>query len=555
MSLVYHCSLSDVEFTISATAAQCVNHPQVWYGGAWLGFQAPLLVWLFDAATPGVYYVEPHDTECFWEGWSISREGSGTLVAPLEDTTTTTVRFRTDVDEAGAGRLKVYVDGTLVDTYQPATPAALQDLVSELWIDATGLSGTGQTVHVGTVTATVWRVDDGKVLVADDEPQIVASVKREWPAWVAYATAAGTDFLDYKAGGELYVRSDPQVAQVQVDDDGALYGESTTGPTVYAQRILLAEYVAGATLHLASHPVSQALLLTDCGLVAGSNVGLTKLQQGGSGLTWSQRYPLEATNTAQCAGTVCTGARTELVTGADPGLKFRPAASLDGAWREVAQDAWVGHAGRLGQAIAVENRYLIVFATGGTAYAMRVTQGEGYQAVDLNDLGVGATITIGASDYVCPAVAYDETQRRLVAALQHGADVEVYASSDQGASWTSTLTVADLGQPALWAAQGEMLLVGYRAGAYQGAGGRVVFQRLSYSGAALAAAVIVGPADDGRPAVCRRHGTWELIVLAVKTGSGWTGLSGEAVTAVGAAEYRSVDWGGTWVLKGVGGLG
>jgi hypothetical protein len=162
-------------------------------------------------------------------------------------------------------------------------------------------------------------------------------------------------------------------------------------------------------------------------------------------------------------------------------------------------------------------------------------------------------IVIGAGEDAPASVCVDPHTYDLLAALPNAGGTDLYRSNDQGGTWTKLLTVAGLQYPVLVKRWPYTWLLGYNTGGYQGAEGSLVVQRYVVTETAVAegSVVIVGPADEGRPAFVAADGMrpvfdWALHAFAPKVQE-WTA----AGATPGRAEYVSVDSGQTWELKEV----
>lgn len=157
---------------------------------------------------------------------------------------------------------------------------------------------------------------------------------------------------------------------------------------------------------------------------------------------------------------------------------------------------------------------------------------------------------IGAGDDQAAGLAVLPVRWLVVAAIPNAGDVDLYLSSDLGATWTLVRTEPDLTYPALaWTqTDGRLWMVGYSTTPAGGATGSAVCKvyRTELSSLTLLDSVIVGGSDEGRSALLRKSSDWSLRCVTPKTTT-WT----ETGATPGRAEYTSTDSGKTWELKAI----
>ena len=276
------------------------------------------------------------------------------------------------------------------------------------------------------------------------------------------------------------------------------------------------------------------------------------------GYTWSDRMIVDtlAADTDAVANLLAGDAQTTLLVSTGGVVQVVPMGSLDGGWGtpvtlQTNATPPVDLAEVEACGVPFGNRLCVVAVGGGTVRFWVFSQGEWLQ--------VGSVVNVyepfGAPRF--PALAVHPHNWRFFVATWHGAKTIVSASPDRGAEWhdghdlLGTVWVADvdnLQYPALWCDKDYLWLAGWLEGAYRGAAGKLMVYKYRAQAdlEAAGAGVTVGPADEGRPAIIRRPGTWELMVVAPKVGGGWMDLPG---ATRGIVEYRSVDSGGTWTLQ------
>ena len=273
-----------------------------------------------------------------------------------------------------------------------------------------------------------------------------------------------------------------------------------------------------------THHFTNAIIVTDVGIT--TDVGEHKIQHGPG---WSSRFAVPASSSTTWANILATRARTELVEDAS-GTYIRLAHSLDGDWQSPVEiDAAYTHPFGIG----VNNRLYISAYSNGQQYLLRHNMNAAHDAIS-------DPITIAASDAVPACLAYILPQYHLLCAVQDASTIKLYQSLDQGQTWALAQSLASLEYPYVFAEPDRVWVVGYASSEVQVAS----FFSRDEALPAVAAAVSVGQADEGRSAIIRHPSTKELIVVVPKT-TDW-GL-GEPALAI--AEYSSLDTGQTWTRK------
>lgn len=565
MATLQWCSVADVTVRVKATLAQAASMEEgVWWGGTWFGIYGTMYYRIVTTGgNPGLYYWDPDHAEHYYNNYTVTTDGAGTLVQAFVDgALDVTLRFRI-VTDGEAYQAETTCDEVVVDTYTPPPPGeledplALADLVSWLAFNAGGksVSGAGsETFRVGVPEATVWECEVAgtvKVKVSGGAPAVVASASRNWTVWVP-VIQAGTDPADYRAGGDLFGDGFVGADQLTVDGDGCVYGLSQEGDSfLSSQQITFNKYclAEAVALAIAHHAVSNTLLVTDAGLATGGGAGHHKVQRTAEGYTWSQRYALDDSAGATAANIIATPSRLDLVVGTASGTQFVPMGSLEGGWGEPVT---FGSGLQTPFGLELGERHLVAVVSGQRTWVYVVAPGGEYEAVGE---AVGVHAAFGSPQY--PVLAMHPTTWRMFVAVWHGTATVVNSSHDRGATWADGVPegvvwaaqVDNLQYPYLFCDDANLWLVGYEAGAYRGATGKCVLTqyRAQEDLAVVQSAVTVGPCDAGRPAIFRRPGTRELIAVLPKTGSAWDDFVGE--TGAGIVEARSVDYGATWGLQ------
>jgi hypothetical protein len=287
-------------------------------------------------------------------------------------------------------------------------------------------------------------------------------------------------------------------------------------------------------LHLSYHPVSNEMLVTECGFISG--VGQLRIRPG---TTWSSRVavPTSASYDTACTPTNIFGGHI-LVEDIGPIAFARKQTDLMGAWgsrRELATGM------DLNWAIAMEyNGFLALAGNDGTDVVqfMRFSLDDPYPRFD----AAAAVAVVPCDGLSAPALASFEDLWTLIAASSNLDDVSVLSSIDTGRTWDPRLTVADAGtHPALCSLRTDLWLATYRAESYQGAVGRCEVRRIN--GEAWTVGPVLGPfpCDARRPAIIANQKTYDLTLLTPK-GTEW-GIAG---ATPGIVEYVSKDGGDTW---------
>ena len=295
-------------------------------------------------------------------------------------------------------------------------------------------------------------------------------------------------------------------------------------------------------LHLAYHPVSGELLLTDVGFFPGGGVGQTRIRNGPG---WSERVVVPDSEASFHAVTVAHIYGSDLIEGDiidGAGVFGRKQTDLLGQWDDQVELALSG--GRSWpMAMEYQDRLLLV------ARALR--SGSYYAVLDhlkLNTpythLDPAVAPIIGPTDALtAPWICVLTDYWRLVAGVVRDGNVELYDSVDGGQTWTQREQVPGIIHPTLCSVDKDVFASGYVADSYGGAQGRVTLSKVKVRGETWTVedAVLVGSCDEGRPVVYVDPNTRTLRVLAPKVTT-WA-LSGASPAVV---EYVSKDMGKTF---------
>jgi hypothetical protein len=335
------------------------------------------------------------------------------------------------------------------------------------------------------------------------------------------------------ASHEVYNLADPAVMwEYQTNLDAM--GRWATREWCQADALAL----VARSLAMIGHPVTQAIFVTDCGILAGST-GHHRIENKAAGLTWTERFDLTDDDDVVWANIVLAGPRMEMVQGRTGGVQLQLAASGSGDWnaKRLATADYSSPYGTEG----IGRIYVVAEAADNNAYFVTVP------ADPVPTVTVTPTL-IGPVDGSAGALALIVSNRMLCAAIESGGSIKLYLSMDQGATWTYKQQALIQSYPYLHDdGNGVLWLVGYRTGAYLGASGKLVAQRYDCRQEALptiGGEVTIGAADEGRGALIVRPGTWEHIAVACKAQT-WTAPG----TYPAIAEYRSVDRGNTWTFE------
>lgn len=583
------CSLADVTLDLRATYDEAASGPAwegVGYQGAWLtrsDHSAADMQFrvVYDPAAfgtyvssglpiletgPGLYYwgpawIAPPDGAVM-PTWSYDL-GMPTFFKAfaIGGELTATLRFVTDV--AGFGT--AYCDGDVVDTFTPAYAAALEDLMSALWLQGGPWEGATETFHVSPVTATAWVADTltGKVEVTDGAPSRSIAVGKNWTRWLAWI-ADGGEALKYAAARDLLCEGDYYAGYLdfplRADEDGWLYGVPPLG-----WYILLRKFWDGAAqLSAVWNTVSGKIIVADCNLSVPNSVGhhliSRKLEEQ---LTfhpfpyevrptdaWSERYPMAESLALEYANLTCDNSRIEMVTAeATGGAQCHYMTSLKGQYA-TAQELSGDRNAPFG--VAVDGHLYVIENTGGKAYFVARAGSSGYAALR-------TPVEIGVcDDWTAAALVYVDVTRMLYCGLPRAGVVDLYSSNDQGYTWTQQHEVADLSYPFLSADPKNVWLTGYRNSyvtpgdplPLESMAGRAWVQKYEADSEALTARdalTSIGLSLEGRSAVIVRPGDWGLFAFVPRSYP----MAGPDYGKPGIAEYRSDDTGQTWELNTV----
>jgi hypothetical protein len=317
------------------------------------------------------------------------------------------------------------------------------------------------------------------------------------------------------------------------------------GPFVNAEEVYSGTFIPGVgQLHLARHPVSGLLIVTDCSMLA--NIGQHRI---GGVDGWTERAECPATPSMQTACTVTNISQGNLLIYGDGGGSYlKPQTHLMGEWSAAVPLA-------LGQGLSWpvghNHKGSIAFAgrdSAGAILFFRFDMENGYA----RNAPSGTTYITGSSQDCAPALCTLEETWRMVAAVARATGVTIFSTNDMGESWAEVANVlGDPLHPAVAYHGSDIYVLAYYAETYLGAQGTAKLHRVD----AKATPWVVGdqlaafPCDEGRPAIYVAPTTYEVIVLTPKV-QGW-GVAGPSPAIV---EYRSPDKGTTWsdpVVHGV----
>lgn len=293
-------------------------------------------------------------------------------------------------------------------------------------------------------------------------------------------------------------------------------------------------------LAMTHHAVSRFVMVSDVGLASDGVPGQHNILKQLAGLEWSGRYPHTGTS-YDWGNIIACRDRTEFALGDTSASYLLLGNSVTGDYG-TAYPIGTGYT----KPFCAESRgrFILSASKDGKAYLVRCAKGTPHDLV-------GTAVEIGTQDSDTGAcLAAIEHYGILVAALQESGSIKLYTSTDSGDTWQLRHTVSDTSYPYLSADDRTVWLVGWQDDPLQDASGKVVALRYHIRDATLPAkdvsAVVVGPADEGRPAILRRPIGQELIAVTPKT-QAWD-LAG---ATPGIAEFRSEDDGDTWEFKEV----
>jgi hypothetical protein len=590
------CSVADASLTITATQNDAgQTYEDVYYGGIWITSggttRTMLFRVLYTGDTPGLYYWPYSHATTLYNG-VVTVSGGGTLVKAFTDgSLTATLRFVTSYDAEGHGSAEMFCDGVSVQTYTPASPVEMVDLVSCLYISGGAWNLVGddsETMHVGPITATVWEAwwpygDHYLVKVNGGAPTTVATATRTWPAWVAFIQAGG-DEDDYSLSGDLYASGTfNYYTNWATDENGFWYENDQSGQFVGGTFFKFCKWFAGvpAMLSFERNPVADCVLACDCGLSAAGDVGVWQLRrQGGDDNTWSEREAIAGTAGALTANLISGETGTVLVEEIGGEAKIVPATSFAG---DFGTPVTVESGLEMPFGIQTQGRYgVVALDSGNLGYYVRAQDASYSAAHSKVDLYPGTTLRT-------PVVArHANTWRLYAAAMGYSGDsVSLLTSSDSGLSWQHANVLGQyvLGQhfhaayPYLWVDRDYLWLLVYRDTATAGAPGQCVVYQFHHepelldddlaiwpkeqwfnmvygregttvgpdaNGRVIYSGVVIGPSDEGRSAVVRDPLTWRTTVIVPKS-TVWTDT---ALPTPGIVEYTSENTGRTWSQKG-----
>jgi hypothetical protein len=267
----------------------------LWYDGGWGGWfgsvqahvYGPILLAIVaDGDPPGLYYWRPDNCFYSWTSdgggvYAYRARNAGTLaLAFAGGEIDCDVRFRTVFPSGGeTARAEVYIDGGLIYTFTPMSPPDPEDIVSRLSIASDVITSGREGTRFGSPVATVWDVGfDWKVTLLDGEP-VAHSVSHQWPPWVAYLLAGGSD-ANYRVPNDLLAQGNEGWNQLTTDGDGCVYQIWVDGNGGNSYWIVFPYYTSGSipNLSIGHHAVADTLLVTDAGLDPAGTVGWWKVQ-------------------------------------------------------------------------------------------------------------------------------------------------------------------------------------------------------------------------------------------------------------------------------------
>ena len=307
------------------------------------------------------------------------------------------------------------------------------------------------------------------------------------------------------------------------------------GGFVNVEEVWAGTFIPGiGMLHLAFHPVSQELLLTDCGLL--ETIGQMRY---GNGMGWSERSA-STIDGAQTACMVTSNSRDVLVYGNGMRALTSPQVHLDGIW-QPGDELDAGE--NIAWPLAVSQRgifYLAAVDDDGNAKFFRFEGTDTYPRMAPTE----AIIITSDAGKSAPAICAIENTWTMVAGIVVPTGLKLFASSDGGETWLDSITLEGVPlHPAICSLKSNVFVVTYHAETYLGATGTAKFYRVDASSVDWEASDLLAqfPCDEGRPALFVDPQTYELVLLVPKT-QGW-GIAGASPAVV---EYRSWDYGETW---------
>lgn len=290
---------------------------------------------------------------------------------------------------------------------------------------------------------------------------------------------------------------------------------------------------AGANLHAVEH-FTKVPLVADCNLftLAGWSALL-------NGKPWGNRTTVAGSEAYNWANLCVDSSRQEWLYEDNGALSISRATGRNGPLAaSVGLGAYSSPCGVLWHG----SLYLTAY-NGGSHYFLRREGADSHAQKT-------APVLIGAGDDQAAGLCVLPLAWAVVAAVPHAGNVEIYLSTDQGATWALAYTKTGLRYPALCASPGDnrLWLVGYADAPQDGATGSAVVCGFRYDGGALTLlnTATVGGSDEGRSALWCKSTDWSLRVVAPKT-TIWTAAN----ATPGRAEYLSTDAGRTWEFQAV----
>lgn len=268
--------------------------------------------------------------------------------------------------------------------------------------------------------------------------------------------------------------------------------------------------------------------------------------------SWSERVAVTGVTDADAvASVIATHARLDLLLGTGGDVQVLRMGSIDGGWQtpvEVVSDE------AFPSGVNLQGRYALATVGGNPTKTVRFWR----LADDGSYAPVGSAVDVyesmGTAQY--PSLAVHPDNWRVFVATRVGSKTIINSSPDAGATWHENdvdgvvwpTEVVGLQYPVLCCDKDYLWLVGWRAGVYLGAAGKVECYQFTANSKLeqVGSAVTVGPSDEGKPGFIRRPKTGEMLVLAPKTAGGWSTLSGNTT---GIVEYWSVNTGSAWTQQ------
>ena len=296
-------------------------------------------------------------------------------------------------------------------------------------------------------------------------------------------------------------------------------------------------------LHCTYNSVAAVAIVTDAGLRR--SVGIHKLRPFASEGQWSDRRTVPSSSGVLSASTHITPSRDYhvLIENKRALTRLRSCRGLDGNFDDPVTLSGITHAFAEWRDTKLEvvarredGHYLIELA------APKYIQTGDPVRVLANSADSPASIVRNTDDWALyAAVPSGEVPECTVALL---------GSRDAGQTWSELHSGISLNYPVLWYHGGTLWLVGYIDGETEGAQGRVALLRYDARQTTLPAVddepIVVGPSDQGRPAVFVHPALWAGIILAPKSRI-WQ----DTPVRPAIVEYVSMDNGQTWARRQV----